>query len=374
MLTEHADMTTIERSPRRLLPDDEPIRFIDEAGAPVEANGVELPAPDVLRGLYRSMVIGRRFDRQASALTRQGRLAVYPSSAGQEACQVGAARALGERDWLFPTYRDSVALVTHGVPPVEVLELLRGGWHCGYDPHQYRAGPQCTPLATNAVHAVGLAHAARLRGDDVAALVFVGDGATSEGDAHEAFNFAAVWGAPVVFLVQNNRWAISVPLAKQSKAPTLAHKAIGYGIPGHHVDGNDAAAMYAVTARALSEARAGHGPSLVEGVTYRMDAHTNADDATRYRPDEEVDAWREHDPVARLAALLRESRHLDEATADAVDAEAEQLAAHVRSRLGTDVHIDPGELFAHVCAEPDVRLREQANLLAEELASEREEV
>lgn len=365
-------MTTSKPTPR--LPDGDPLRLLDEAGAPAAAEGVALPDPEVLRRLHRSMVIGRRFDRQATALTRQGRLAVYPSSAGQEACQVGAVQALGERDWLFPTYRDSVALVTHGVPSVEVLELLRGGWHCGYDPFRYRAGPQCTPLATNAVHAVGLAHAARLRGDDVAALVFIGDGATSEGDAHEAFNFAAVWGAPVVFFVQNNRWAISVPLDKQSKAPTLAHKAIGYGLPGHHVDGNDAAAVYAVTARALDAARAGEGPSLVEGVTYRMDAHTNADDASRYRPDDEVDAWRHRDPVERLAAQLRESGHLDEAGAAAVDEEAEQLAAEVRAELGTDVRIDPDELFAHVYAEPRARLREQSSLLAEERAAEQEEV
>ncbi|RCW39715.1 pyruvate dehydrogenase E1 component alpha subunit [Halopolyspora algeriensis] len=366
-------MTATELNPQQLLPGEAPVRLVDESGTPVQAEGFELPASGVLRELHRSMVLGRRFDRQATALTKQGRLAVYPSSAGQEACQVGAVQALGAGDWLFPTYRDSVALVTHGVPPVEVLELLRGGWHCGYDPYRYRAGPQCTPLATNALHAVGLAHAARLRGEDAAALVFVGDGATSEGDAHEAFNFAAVWGAPVVFFVQNNQWAISVPLDKQSKAPTLAHKAIGYGMPGHHVDGNDAAAVYAVTARALSEARAGNGPSLVEGLTYRMDAHTNADDATRYRLGDEVDLWRERDPLDRLAALLRESGLLDDASAHAVDEEAEGLAADVRAQLGTDVHLNPDELFAHVHAEP-TRLREQADLLAEELPAEQEEI
>lgn len=348
----------------------EPVRLVNADGNPVAAEGLDMPGPDVLGALYRGMVLGRRFDRQATALTRQGRLAVYPSSAGQEACQIGAVRALGPRDWLFPTYRDSVALVDHGVPPVEVLELLRGGWHCGYDPYRYRAAPQCTPLATNTSHAVGLAHAARLRGEDVAVLVFVGDGATSEGDAHEALNFAAVWNAPVVFFVQNNQWAISVPLAKQSKAPTLAHKAIGYGMPGHHVDGNDAAAVHAVVSRCLAAARAGRGPSLVEGLTYRIDAHTNADDATRYRTSEDLRVWQDRDPVDRLTRLLRDRELLDDPTVAAIEQEAEEVAAAMRAELGAGPEAEPGELFAHVYAELTPGLREQAAALGEELERE----
>ncbi len=352
------------------LPAGQPLRLVDEIGQPVASSDLELPSADTLRGLYRGMVLGRRFDRQATAFTRQGRLAVYPSSAGQEACQIGAVRALGPRDWLFPTYRDSVALVDHGVPAVEVLELLRGGWHCGYDPYRYRAGPQCTPLATNALHAVGLAHAARLRGDDVAVLVFVGDGATSEGDAHEAFNFAAVWNAPVVFFVQNNQWAISVPLAKQSKAPTLAHKAIGYGMPGHHVDGNDAAAVHAVVSAALTNARAGRGPSLVEGLTYRMDAHTNADDAARYRTADDIEKWKQRDPIDRITRLLRQRDLFDDSTAQ-VEEEAEGAAARLRAELGAEPEAEPAELFAHVYADPTPRLQEQAAALRDELAAEK---
>lgn len=195
------------------------------------------------------MVIGRRFNQQAGTLARQGRLAVYPSSTGQEASQVGGVLALGERDWLFPTYRDSVAMITHGVDPVETLTLFRGDWRSGYDPHRYRCAPQCTPLATNASHAVGLTYAARRKGRDVAALVLMGDGVTSEGDAHEAYDFAAVWNTPVVFLVQNNRWATSVP----------SHR---HGMRGYHVDGNDAAAVHTVVAHALAEAaRAAARPS-----------------------------------------------------------------------------------------------------------------
>ncbi len=164
-----------------------------------------------------------------------------------------------------------------------MLSLLRGQWHCGYDPHEYRVAPQCTPLATNTLHAVGLAHAARVKGEDTVALVMLGDGATSEGDTHEALNFAAVWKTPTVFFVQNNGYAISVPLAKQTAAPSLAHKGIGYGVPGELIDGNDAAAVYPRCRAAVARAAAGDGPTLIEALTYRIEAHTNADDATRYR-------------------------------------------------------------------------------------------
>jgi pyruvate dehydrogenase E1 component alpha subunit len=353
-----------------LLPGKSPIQLVDPEGRRVDDPARQAPAADVLMDLYRGMVKGRRFDRQATAFTRQGRLAVYPSSAGQEACQVAAVRAMGELDWLFPTYRESVALVTRGVDPIEVLTLLRGDRHCGYDPYAHRTAPQCTPLATNALHAVGLADAARRKGEQVAVLVFIGDGATSEGDAHEAFNFAAVYGAPVVFVVQNNQWAISVPLSRQSKAPTLAHKAVGYGMPGHHVDGNDAAAVYAVVRAALDAARAGSGPALVECVTYRMDAHTNADDAGRYRDEAEVELWRRRDPIERLERLLLAEGALDEAGRAAVAAEAEEAAAALRAQMNVDPALSPGDLFEHVYAEVPVHLRRQADLLAAELNEE----
>src|SRR5579864_1092570 len=168
--------------------------MIDADGTTVE--GTTLPPAEVLSELYRRMVIGRRFDTQATALTKQGRLAVYPSARGQEASEVGAVLALRRQDWLFPTYRDSMAAVARGIDPVEVLTLLRGDWHCGYDPYEYRVAPQCTPLATNTLHAVGLAHAAKLKAEDTVALVMLGDGATSEGDTHAALNFAAVWKSP----------------------------------------------------------------------------------------------------------------------------------------------------------------------------------
>ncbi len=342
-----------------LLPDQEPYRLL---GTPA-AGRLD---PALLRTLYGHLVRGRRYNQQATALTKQGRLAVYPSSTGQEACEVAAALALRPQDWLFPSYRDTLAVVARGVDPVQALTLLRGDWHTGYDPKASRVAPLSTPLATQLPHAVGLAHAARLSGDDVAALAMVGDGGTSEGDFHEALNFAAVWHAPVVFLVQNNGFAISVPLAKQTAAPTFAHKAVGYGMPGRLVDGNDAAAMHQVLTEAVDRARAGGGPTLVEAVTYRIDAHTNADDATRYRADDEVAAWREHDPVTVLERALDDRGLLDDALRHTAAQEAEQLAADLRERMHTAPELDPMDLFAHVYAEPTPQLREQrAQLLAE---------
>jgi pyruvate dehydrogenase E1 component alpha subunit len=312
------------------------------------------------------MVLGRRFDTQATALTKQGRLAVYPSSRGQDACEVGAVLALRDQDWLFPTYRDTVAVVTRGVDAVQALGLLRGDWHCGYDPYEHRVAPQCTPLATNTLHAVGLAYAARLRKLDQVALALLGDGATSEGDTHEALNFAAVWKAPVVFLVQNNGYAISVPLAKQTAAPTLAAKGIGYGIPSLLIDGNDAAAVYAAVRAGVERAAGGGGPTLIEAITYRIEAHTNADDATRYRADDEVQDWLARDPIARLEAYLRAEHLFDDGAAGRLAAAAERLAEEVRQRLNQDVHVDPAELFEHVYARPTAALeRQRAALLAE---------
>ncbi|MFJ4469937.1 pyruvate dehydrogenase (acetyl-transferring) E1 component subunit alpha [Streptomyces sp. NPDC089424] len=352
--------------PTPLLPDAAPYRVLGtEAAAKAD--------PELLRRLYAQLVRGRRYNAQATALTKQGRLAVYPSSTGQEACEVAAALVLEERDWLFPSYRDTLAAVVRGVDPVDALTLLRGDWHTGYDPHAHRVAPLCTPLATQLPHAVGLAHAARLKGDDVVALAIVGDGGTSEGDFHEALNFAAVWRAPVVFLVQNNGFAISVPLAKQTAAPSLAHKAVGYGMPGRLVDGNDAAAVHEVLADAVRHARAGGGPTLVEAVTYRLEAHTNADDDKRYRADSELDAWRDHDPITLLERELTERGWLDEAGVHAAREDAETLAADMRARLNQDPGLDPMDLFAHVYAEPTPQLREQQALLRAELEAGQEE-
>jgi pyruvate dehydrogenase E1 component alpha subunit len=363
----------VDRVAAALPPSPSPLCLIEADGraGPLasEADGtLAMPPAEVLLDLHRRMVIGRRFDSQASALTRQGRLAVYPSSHGQEACQVGAVLALRERDWLFPTYRDSVAIVTRAVDPIEALSLLRGEWHCGYDPYAHRVAPHCTPLATNTSHAVGFAYAARARHEDTVALVMLGDGATSEGDTHAALNFAAVWNAPVVFLVQNNGYAISVPLAQQTAAPALAYKGVGYGMRSLLVDGNDPAAVFAAVCSAVERGAAGEGPTLIEAITYRVEAHTNADDATRYRDDEEVRTWLARDPLTRLENYLRAAGLLDEARMARVRAEAEEFAAEVRERMNRDVDVHPAELFEHVYARPTTSLVEQRERLRTELA------
>jgi 2-oxoisovalerate dehydrogenase E1 component alpha subunit len=352
-----------------LLPSAQPLQLIDPSGrASGGAGELKLPETRILLELHRRMVLGRRFDQQATTLTKQGRLAVYPSSRGQDGCQVGAVLALRDQDWLFPTYRDTVAIVTRGVDPVEALTLLRGDWHCGYDPYQYRVAPQCTPLATNTLHAVGLAHAARLRRQDQVALVLLGDGATSEGDTHEALNFAGVWKAPVVFLVQNNGYAISVPLAKQTAAPTLSAKGIGYGIPSLLVDGNDAAAVWSAVHSSVQRASAGGGPTLIEALTYRIEAHTNADDAARYRDADEVQAWIARDPIARLETYLKAKGLLSEMGARQLAAEAEQFADGIRARMNDDAEVDPAELFAHVYVQPTAALVHQRAALLSEIA------
>ncbi|MGY0499329.1 pyruvate dehydrogenase (acetyl-transferring) E1 component subunit alpha [Nocardia sp. FBN12] len=371
-------MTLVERAPtqeyRQYLPADTVVQYLSPAGESMSSEA-RYPRPDDARlvDMYRNMVLGRRFDQQATALTKQGRLAVYPSSRGQEACQVAAAMSMQPSDWMFPTYRDSVALATRGVKPVQILSMLAGDWHCGYDPAAHRSAPQCTPLATQLLHAAGLAYGESRKGNPTIAVAFCGDGATSEGDFHEALNFAAVFKAPVVFLVQNNGFAISVPLARQTVAPSLAHKGIGYGIGSEQVDGNDPVAMLAVMDEAARFVRAGNGPVIVEAHTYRIDAHTNADDATRYRDAAEVEQWLQRDPLLRLEAYLRGKGMIDDGYVADLTAEAEAQAAALRDGMNADRPTDPLDLFRHVFAEPTPQLREQQAQVQAELAAEIEE-
>ncbi|MFJ6355766.1 pyruvate dehydrogenase (acetyl-transferring) E1 component subunit alpha [Pseudarthrobacter oxydans] len=359
-----------------MLPARHQIEMVDPDGRlkPQGEQGTEpgheypLPGDDELLAAYEQLVVGRRVNDQNSALVRQGRMAVYPSSHGQEACQVAAALCLSKGDWMFPTYRDAVAVMTRGVDPVQVMTIFRGDWHGGFDPLQHKVGIQCTPLTTQLLHAVGVAHAAKLRGEDTVVLAMCGDGATSEGDFHEALNFAAVFHLPVIFFVQNNKYAISVPLAHQSVAPSLAHKAVGYGMAGERVDGNDVVALLAVLDRAVKLAREGSGPLLVEANTYRMQAHTNADDDTRYRQNSEVAEWRAKDPVNRMRTYLTDRGLLDDDGEARIREKAEAVATQLRDGLSEDVPVDPQELFRHVFEKTTPQLKEQSALLADELA------
>ncbi len=353
-----------------MLPSGRPVQLVDPDGRHVHNDKYPLPDGEALLAAYRELVVGRRVNDQANALVRQGRMAVYPSSHGQEACQVAAAVCIDKQDWLFPTYRDTVAVLARGVDPIQALTLLRGDWHSGYDPYEHNVSIQATPLATQLLHAVGVAHAAKLKGENTVVVAMCGDGATSEGDFHEALNFAAVFHVPVVFFVQNNQYAISVPLHHQTVAPSLAHKAIGYGMPGERVDGNDLAALLSVLGKAVERARDGGGPTLVEAHTYRMQSHTNADDATRYRKDDEVQQWVPKDPIQRMRTYLTDLNLLDEKVEKNIAEKAETVATAMRDGLNAESEVDPEDLFRYVFTEKTSQLREQAAKLRDELSRE----
>ena len=307
---------------------------------------------DQLRELLRLMIFCRRLDRECTALQRQGELTVYPAFEGQEAAQIGSAFALGAADFVFPSFRELAVAVTRGVDTVEYLQYHRGTWHGGpYDPIANRFAPICVPVATQIVHAVGWAMGAKLDGTGACSIAYFGDGSASEGDFHEAANMASVFGAPVILFCQNNGWAISVPLAQQTAAP-IAKRAEGYGMPGVRVDGNDVLAVYAVTKAAVDRAHAGEGPTLIEAITYRVGAHSTADDASRYRKEDEVTPWRERDPVERHQRFLESRDVIDETFVKETEEAAVTWVSEVRGAL-TELAVPPvSEIFDHVFANP----------------------
>jgi pyruvate dehydrogenase E1 component alpha subunit len=318
------------------------------------------------RELLRLMIRSRRLDRECWALQRQGELTVYPPFEGQEAAQVGSAFALGPDDFVFPSFRELAAAVVRGVDVVEYLQYHRGTWHGGpYDPIATRFAPICVPVGTQIVHAVGWAMGARLDGSSACSLAYFGDGSASEGDFHEGANFAAVFRAPSILFCQNNGWAISVPSNEQFAAP-IAARAAGYGMPGVRVDGNDVLAVYAVTRDAVERARAGEGPTLIEAVTYRIGSHSTADDASRYRDEDEVTAWRERDPIDRYRTYLLDVGTIDDAFVRSCDEEAEDWVADVRAELTALGEPPAAEMFEHAFADPPpTLLRQREELLGD---------
>jgi pyruvate dehydrogenase E1 component alpha subunit len=321
--------------------------------------------PAELKRLYRAMLLGRRLDERMIRLQRQGRIGTFAPIKGQEASQVGAAATLRRTDWMVPSFRETAAMLWRGWP-IEKLLLLFAGYLEGGQPDDNQNDlPITIPVATQLPHAVGLAYAAQYRGDEAVVMAFCGDGATSEGDFHEAVNFAGVWHVPVVFVIQNNQWAISVPLKKQTHSRTIAQKALAYGIPGLQVDGNDVLAVYAACTDAVNRARAGEGPTLIECVTYRLGVHTTADDPTKYRSAEEVEAWERKDPLTRFTAYLKKKRLLDDGLEDAVDAE---IAAAVQRFEATGA-AEPLTMFEHVYAELPEHLKAQREQLAGSLGA-----
>src|SRR6516164_3132435 len=265
-----------------------------------------------LRDLYRDMAVIRRLDNEAMSLQRQGELGLWAPLLGQEAAQVGSARALRPDDFAFTSYREHGVAYCRGVDPVDMLKVWRGTALSGWDPAEYGFATPAIIVGSQTLHATGYALGIALDGGTSAALAYFGDGASSEGDVAEALGFAASYGVPVVFFCQNNQWAISEPVRLQSHG-SIAQRGHGYGIPGIQVDGNDVLAVLAATRLALARAYAGQGPTLIEAVTYRMGPHTTSDDPTRYRSRAEEEEWRGKDPIARLRALLRGGGHLDDA-------------------------------------------------------------
>jgi 2-oxoisovalerate dehydrogenase E1 component alpha subunit len=328
------------------------------------------PSTPVLAELFALMAVTRGVDEEAINLQRQGQLGVYASSRGQEAVQVGTALALRrESDWLFPSYRELGSAIAWGVDPRHILHMWRGTWFSDYDFRELRYGLQTIPVATQLLHATGFAMGMRLDGADGAVLTFVGDGSTSEGDFHEALNFAATWQVPCVFIIQNNGYAISVPTERQTAAKRLSFRGVGYGIPAITVDGNDAVACFEVAEAALLRAREGQGPSLIEAVTYRMEAHTTSDDAGRYRDPDEVRAWARRDPIDRLRKLLAQQGWWSEDMECAVEDRIREGRSALRAAIYDAPHGDPMELFEHVYSDSRGFFPGQRELLRSELES-----
>lgn len=308
------------------------LRYIgDGADLPDETLPEGLEHKDLIE-IFRSLVLLRIFDERSVALQRQGRIGTYALYWGEEGTQAGPLYACDDRDWVFPSYRQNAIGILRGVPAATILAWWRGyGGELGFwNPRDHRVAPICVPIATHLPHAVGLAWAAKLKGDPTASVVWFGDGATSEGDFHEAMNFAAVYQTPTVFFCTNNQWAISTPYSKQTATATIAEKAAAYGMPGQLVDGFDPIACWKVTKDALDRARSGGGPTLIEAYCYRLRAHGTADDPRLYRDETETSKWEHLEPVGRMSAYLRRLGILDDTAEDEIRAEAKaSIAASV---------------------------------------------
>ena len=285
---------------------------------------------DLLKKLHYFMLLSRRFDERMLSLQRQGRIGTFGPIKGQEAAQLGAVAALQDKDWFIPSFREMGAEIWRGRELESVLLSYGGFNEGGKMPQDSTNLPVAIPVASQVPHAVGIAYGIKYREQDRVAMVFFGDGATSEGDFHEALNFAGVFQTPTVFICQNNQWAISVPRSRQTRSETLAQKALAYGIPGIQVDGNDILAVHAAASEAVDRARRGDGPTLIECLTYRMSVHTTADDPKRYRKDEEVAEWEERDPLIRFQKYLKDRNLLSDEKIDELE---EEIKEKIQSRV-----------------------------------------
>jgi pyruvate dehydrogenase E1 component alpha subunit len=354
---------------------DDLIQLLSPEGTftPHEDFPIEFDA-DLLKGLYRDMVLVRRFDREGNALQRQGQLSIWVPLLGQEAAQIGAGRAMRPTDMAFPSYREHGVAWCRGIDPTALLGIFRGSDHCNWDPKATRFNSYTIVIGNQVLNATGYAMGQRFDGaigsvgdSNEATIVFFGDGATSQGDVHEGMVFAAAFDAPVVFYCQNNQWAISEPVERQSRVP-LWERSTGYGFPGMRVDGNDVLACLAVTRWALEECRTGNGPVMIEAFTYRMDAHTTSDDPSRYRMAAEEQHWKLLDPIQRVKVHLSRQGMADQEYFDSVDLEADELAHRFRSYCLTMKKPPSSRIFANVYTEPHHQLQAQERELLGYLA------
>jgi pyruvate dehydrogenase E1 component alpha subunit len=339
------------------------LSILDSEGTLDSALDPDIP-PEDLKRLYRAMRLGRRFDERMLRLQRQGRIGTFAPIKGQEAAQIGSVATLRRTDWMVPSFRETAAMIWRGWTMEHILLFFAGYLEGGRPAPEQHDLPICIPVGGQLPHAVGLAYGAQYRGDDAVVMVYCGDGATSEGDFHEAMNFAGVWHLPLVFLVQNNQWAISVPLKKQTHSRTIAQKALAYGFPGIQVDGNDVLAVYAASREAVEKARAGDGPTLIECVTYRLSMHTTSDDPTKYRSAEEVEAWERKDPLTRFGAYLQQRNLIEPDLDEAIDAEIAR-AVEAFEAVGAP---DPLVMFDHAYAARPAAIEGQRAEMAERLA------
>ncbi|MCW2869653.1 pyruvate dehydrogenase (acetyl-transferring) E1 component subunit alpha [Actinacidiphila oryziradicis] len=365
--------TTARKTPRggakRRGGEPELVQLLTPEGERVQHSEYSIDlTPEELRGLYRDMVLTRRFDAEATSLQRQGELGLWASLLGQEAAQIGSGRATRPDDYVFPTYREHGVAWCRGVDPLNLLGMFRGVNHGGWDPNENNFHLYTIVIGSQTLHATGYAMGIAKDGADSAVIAYFGDGASSQGDVAEAFTFAAVYNAPVVFFCQNNQWAISEPTERQTRVP-LYQRAAGYGFPGVRVDGNDVLAVLAVTKAALERARTGQGPTLVEAFTYRMGAHTTSDDPTRYRLDAEREQWAKKDPILRLKAHLDREEIADEAYYAAIETESDVLGKRVREGVRTMPDPPTMAIFEHVYADGHSLVDEERAQFAEYLAS-----
>lgn len=322
------------------------LEILDHSGSVDESLSPRL-SHDQIRTIYEKMVFMRSFDQRALSLQREGRIGTYASFLGQEASQIGSAFATRKGDWIFPTFRESGVYLALDHPPYKVLQYWAGDERGLRTAEGLNIFPVSIPVASQIPHAVGAAMAATYRQDPIAVLAYFGDGGTSKGDFHEGLNFAGVFRAPVVFICENNQWAISVPRERQTAAGTIAQKAIGYGFEGIQVDGNDVLAVYSATDAAMKKARGGGGPTLIECFTYRMSDHTTADDASRYRKKEETELWKERDPILRFERYMERIGIWSQQYRDEVAQRARLSVDEAEGQSEAIASPEPRDMFLH---------------------------